>query len=120
MNLQPTTQKYFGQVEFLRNSVGLEFKTAGGTIDATKFGDVAENGYIKSGTAVGMNAEGYYEPFSADASAGAGLVAHDIKLVEGSNAIIGVLLSGHPLEDKCTGVTEEFKTATAGYLRFDA
>lgn len=123
MNLQPGTQKIVGQKEFLRNSVGLEFKTSGGTIDSTKFDDVVKNGYIKAGTAVFKNKEGLYEAWEDVAGAegnAAGLVTHDVKLVSGSNAIIGVLLSGHPIEEKCTAVTEAFKEATKGYLRFDA
>ncbi|HLR58910.1 MAG TPA: hypothetical protein VK094_00330 [Pseudogracilibacillus sp.] len=124
MNLQPRFQKIVGQKEFLRNSVGLEFKTAGATIDVSKFGDVAEDGYIKAGTAVYLGEEGFYLPWTDaledEARDGAGLVAHDVKLISGSNAIVGILLSGHPLEDKCIGVTEGFKKATKGYLRFDA
>lgn len=121
MNLQPRTQKIAGQKEFLRNSEGIEYKTAGGTIDASTFTEVAVDGYVKAGTAVAMNEEGLYVPYGVDSTGGgAGLVSHDIKLIADSNAIIGVLLNGHPLEDKCIGVTEDFKTETKGYLRFDA
>lgn len=117
MNLQPTTRKLVGQKEFLRNSVGLEFKTAGASIDSDKF--TGEDGYIKAGTAVSIGADGFYVPFDEANPSGAGLTAHDVQKVAGGNAIIGVLVSGHPIEDKCTGVTEAFKEATAGYLRFD-
>lgn len=125
MNLQPRTETIFGQKEFLRNSVGMEFKTGGATLDASKFGDVAENGYVKAGTAVYLGEDGLYVPWTdageeGGAREGAGLTAHDVKLVSGSNAIVGVLVAGHPLERKCTGVTDEFKQEVKGYLRFDA
>lgn len=125
MNLQPRTEKIFGQKEFLRNSVGMEFKTGGATLDASKFSNVAENGYVKAGTAVYLGEEGLYVPWTdagedGGAREGAGLTSHDVKLVTGSNPIVGVLVAGHPLENKCTGVTEEFKQEVKGYLRFDA
>lgn len=131
MNLQPTIQKIAGQKEFLRNSVGMEFKTGGATLDASKFGDVAEDGYVKAGTAVYLGEEGLYVPWKDPSDGGeegeadtvregAGLTAHDVKLVTGSNPIVGVLVAGHPLENKCIGVTDGFKQEVKGYLRFDA
>lgn len=123
MNLQPKRVKIYGQKEFLRNSVGLEFKTAGGVIETDNFASVAENGFIKAGTAVYKDEEGIYQPWEDEAGAAgtaAGLTAEDVRAEAGAKAIVGILLSGHPLEERCTGVTEGFKEATAGYLRFDA
>lgn len=129
MNLQPTKQKIVGQKEFLRNAVGTEYKTGGATLDADKFKSVADDGYIKAGTAVYEGEDGFYVPWedpstdeegNAEARNGAGLTSHDVKLVEGSKPIVGVLVAGHPLEHKCTEVTEAFKQEVKGYLRFDA
>ncbi|MEK4303614.1 hypothetical protein [Oceanobacillus sp. FSL K6-0251] len=129
MNLQPTYQKIFGQKEFLRNNVGTEYKTGGATLDADAFEEIAENGYIKAGTATYIGEEGFYVPWkdpstdedgNAEAREGAGLISHDIKFVKGTKPISGILVAGHPLEGKCTGVTEGFKAEVKGYLRFDA
>lgn len=125
MNLQPTTQKIAGQKEFLRNSVGMEFKTGGATLDASEFSDVTEDGYVKAGTAVYLGEDGLYIPWKdageeGGARDGAGLTAHDVRVASGSNPIVGVLIAGHPLESKCTGVTDGFKEEVKGYLRFDA
>lgn len=122
MNLQPTKIQIAGQKEFLRNSVGMEFKTGGATLDASKF---STGEYVKAGTAVYLGDEGLYVPWEdageeGGAREGAGLTAHDVRVVSGSNPIVGILLSGHPLENKCTGVTDEFKEEVKGYLRFDA
>lgn len=124
MNLQPTKLKIVGQKEFMRNSVGMEFKTGGATLDHTKFSSVTENGYVKAGTAVYKGEDGFYVPWTdaeeGETREGAGLTSHDVKVVSGSNPIVGVLVAGHPLESKCTGITDGFKEEVKGYLRFDA
>lgn len=124
MNLQPTTQKIVGQREFLRNSVGIQYKTGGATLDASAF---PTGEYVKAGTAVYLGEDGLYLPWSDPATEegvtevreGAGLTSHDVKVVANSNPIVGVLAAGHPLESRCTGVTEAFKEATKGRLVFD-
>jgi len=128
MNLQPTIQKVAGKKEFLRNTVGLEHKTAGATLDGSKFTD---GEYVKAGTAVYKDADtGLYVPWKDPSDGGeneepdtnregAGLTAHDVKIVNGGNAIVGLVIAGHPLENKCTGVTKGFKEEVKGYLRFD-
>src|SRR5699024_12539933 len=89
---------------------------------------VTENGYVKAGTAVYLGEEGLYIPWKDPSDGGeeeesdavregAGLTSHDVKLVSGSNPAVGVLISGHPLESKCTGVTDGFKEEVKGYLR---
>lgn len=128
MNLQPTHFDIVGQKEFMRNNVGMEFKTAGATLDADEFSDVTKNGFIVAGTAVYMNGDGYYVPWEDvsdeededDKRLGAGLTTHDVQARDGAFPIVGIVVSGHPLEKKCTGVTEGFKKEVKGYLRFDA
>lgn len=129
MNLQPTLVDIIGQKEFLRNNVGLEFKTGGATLEADAFKDVTKNGYVKAGTAVYKNEDGLYVPWSdpsededgnKDSREGAGLTSHDVMAREGTKPIVGIVIAGHPLESKCTGVTDAFKEEVKGYLRFDA
>lgn len=122
MNLKPRTEQYIGQANFLRNSVGIEHKTAGATLDGTAFNAVAVNGYIKAGTAVTKAVSGLFVPAGATLEAdfvAASLTAHDIKVVAGSNPIVGTIVAGHPLEARCTGVTAAFKAAVKGRLVFD-
>lgn len=123
MNLKPSTQKYFGQEEFFRNSVGIEHKTSGLTLDGSTLEGVTTNGYVKAGTAVSKGANGLFAPIAeaatADSLVAACLTSHDIKVVTGSNPIVGGVVAGHPLENKCTGVTAAFKEATKGRLVFD-
>lgn len=120
MNLKPRTEQIAGQQEFLRNSVGMEFKTAGATLDASAF---TAGEYVKAGTAVYKAANGLFAPVAAGTLeadlVAASLTAHDVKVVAGSNAIVGTLVAGHPREDRCTGVTAAFKAATKGRLVFD-
>lgn len=120
MNLQPRKETIIGQKEFLRNSVGMQFKTAGATLDAASF---PAGEYVKAGTAIYKDdVSGLFKPVAAETAAtmtAACLTAHDVKVYAGQNPIVGTLVAGHPLESKCTGVTANFKTATAGRLVFD-
>jgi len=118
MNLQPRTEKIFGQKEFLRNSVGTQYKTGGATLDGSAFGE----GYVNAGTAVYLGDNGLYQPWGEETEAtakGAGLTSHDVKVIKGQNPIVGVLSAGHPIESKCTGVNDAFKEATKGRIIFD-
>lgn len=123
MNLQPYTVKVVGQAEFLRNAVGTEYKTGGATLDASAFTDALAAGFVKAGTAVYRDgASGLYNPWGELTEAtelGAGLTSHDVTIATGQNPIVGVLAAGHPLENKCTGVTDAFKEATKGRIVFD-
>jgi hypothetical protein len=124
MNLQPRKETIVGQREFMRNTQGMEVKTAGITLLATDF---PAGEYVKAGTAIfvdstiGMGRR--WVPDGATPTAGtqtgAGLTMHDVKVVEGSNPIVGVLVAGHPREDRCTGVNAAFKEATKGRIVFD-
>jgi hypothetical protein len=80
MNLKPTTQQIAGQKEFLRNTVGMEFKTAGATLDGAAF---TPGTYVTAGTAVYKDAtSGLYKPWAVGTAAtklGAGLTSHDVK-----------------------------------------
>lgn len=124
MNLQPKMVDIVSQKEFMRNAVGMEFKTGGATLDADEFKDVKEDGFVKAGTAVYKNEDGLYVPWEDpgedDKREGAGLIANDVEASEGTKPIVGIVVAGHPLEDKCTGVTDDFKDEVKGYLRFDA
>ncbi|KIL79585.1 hypothetical protein [Bacillus badius] len=120
MNLQPQRDTIISQKEFLRNTVGMEFKTAGLTLDASKF---TAGQYVKAGTAVFKNeTSGLFEPVQADTPEtmlAACLTSHDVKVTAGVNPVVGGVMGGHPIESKCTGVTANFKAATKGRLTFD-
>lgn len=127
MNLQPRRDKIVGgNVEFLRNAVGREYKTGGLTLDSSKF---KAGSTVKAGTAVFIGDNGLGQPWvAADAEGnggtpatakGAGLTTHDVKVISGQKPTVGVLVAGHPLESRCTGVTDTFKEATKGRLVFD-
>lgn len=121
MNLQPKLVDIVVGKEFMRTTTGIEFKTAGATVDVSEFADVTEDGVIKAGTAVGRNEDGLYVPFKADSDLkGAGLTASDIVTDGEDNQIVGIVLAGYANEDKCTNITDEFKDEVKGYLRFDA
>jgi hypothetical protein len=119
VNLQPRKETIVGQKEFLRNTQGMEFKTAGVTLLASDF---VAGEYVKAGTAIYVDGTGMGRKWVAETlgtQTGACLTTHDVKIITGSNPVVGALVAGHPLESKCTGVTANFKTATAGRLVFD-
>lgn len=119
MNLQPRKDSIISQKEFLRNTQGMEVKTAGVTLLATDWnpGDI-----VKAGTAIFIDGLGFGRKWLAGTLAtelGASLTMHDVKIIVGSNPIVGALTAGHPIEAKCTGVTANFKEATKGRIVFD-
>ncbi|MCP3026610.1 hypothetical protein [Halobacillus sp. A5] len=124
MNLQPRTEQIVGQKEFLRNTQGMEVKTAGATLDAAEFPD---GEFVKAGTAVFLDEDsGLFKPWDTDADTGtsadaksAGLTMHDVKVRSGQNPIVGLLAAGHPVESRCTNVNSKFKEATKGRIVFD-
>ncbi|UAK17562.1 hypothetical protein [Sporolactobacillus terrae] len=123
MNLQPRFDTIYGQKEFMRNTQGMEVKTGGGTLLAADF---TAGDYVKAGTAVFLGDDGLYHRWvpdgatpTPDTAKGAGLTMHDVKIYAGQNPIVGILAAGHPLESKCTGVNDAFKTATKGRIVFD-
>jgi hypothetical protein len=124
MNLQPRREQIVGQREFLRNTQGMEVKTGGVTLLASDF---TEGEYVKAGTAIYIDSTtGMGRKWVTDGATptpatqtGAGLTMHDVKIVAGSNPIVGVLVAGHPLESRCTGVNQAFKDATKGRIVFD-
>ena len=120
MNLQPRRETIVSQREFLRNTQGMQVKTGGVTLLASDF-TVGE--YVKAGTAIYVDSTTRmgrkWVAGTPAAQTGAGLVMHDVKIIAGSNPIVGVLVAGHPREERCTGVTAAFKEATKGRLVFD-
>lgn len=119
MNLKPRKETIYGQKEFMRNTVGMEYKTGGVTLDGAAFPE----GYVKAGTAVFRSGNGLYHPVAADTTAAAivagVLTTDDVRVYGDDNVIVGGIMAGHPDPDKVTGVTAAFRTATAGRLHFD-
>jgi len=119
MNLQPRKQDIVGGKEFLRNTQGLEYKTAGLTLLASDF-TVGE--YVKAGTAVYIGEDGLGHKWKEETEAAqtaAGLRTHDVRIAEKGNPVVGVLVAGHPLESRCTGVNAAFKEAVKGRITFE-
>lgn len=120
MNLQPRKDTIIVQSEFMRNTQGMQVKTAGVTLNAA---DWADKDIVKAGTAIYVDSttrQGRkWLAATAGTQTGAGLTMHDVRIVAGQNPIVGVLVAGHPLEAKCTGVTANFKAATQGRIVFD-
>lgn len=123
MNLQPRKEDIIVQREFLRNTQGMEVKTAGATLLNT---DWTDGEIVKAGTAIYIDGAGMGRKWVTDGATPtpatttkAGLTMHDVKIRAGSNPIVGVLVAGHPREDRCTGVNQAFKDATRGRLVFE-
>src|SRR4051812_17488733 len=120
MNLQPRKETIIVQAEFMRNTQGMQVKTSGVTLNAADFtaGEV-----VKAGTAIFVDGASKlgrkWLAGTLGTQTGAGLTMHDVRIVAGQNPIVGVLVAGHPVEAKCTGVTANFKTATTGRIVFD-
>jgi len=122
MNLQPRKEKVqMDGREFLKTTTGLEYKTAGITLDADKFtGD-----YINGGTAVMRGPQGLFVPAGDggaegnDAIEGACLTAHSVKRVPGSKPIVGAITKCYARKDRCTGVTDAFVAEVKNRIIFD-
>lgn len=112
--------------EFLKTTVGLEYKTAGITLDSAAFtGDT-----VVGGTAVYRQDNGLFGPATTPPVDGAGvalpltgrgacLTAHAVKRKEGANPIVGAIAKCYADRTRCTGVTDAFVTAAAGRINFD-
>jgi hypothetical protein len=119
VNLQPRKETIISQAEFLRTTQGQQVKTGGVVLLST---DWADGEIIKAGTAVYVDGTGMgrkWEAATAATVTKAGLTMHDVKNVAGANSLTGMLIAGHPLEAKCTGVTANFKTAVTGRINFE-
>lgn len=119
MNLQPRTEpSIVDGREFLRNAVGVEYKTAGITLDRAAFtGD-----RVKGGTAVYRAANGLFAPVTEATTApidGACLTAHGVPLQTGVNPVVGAITKAYARRDRCTGVTAAFEEATRNRIVFD-
>lgn len=123
MNLEQRTEQVGGDGrEFLRSTVGLQYKTAGITLDNAAFLAAFPTGTVPGGTAVRRGANDIFVPVAeADATFdGACLTAHAVKVrAAGSNPIVGAIIAGSVDRTRATGVTDAFVTAVAGRLLFD-
>lgn len=119
-NLTPRREGTKSQPEFLRNAVGINYKTGNVVLDVTTL-TVGEE--IKAGTAVFYNpTTNLYETVKADTPEtmeAACLTRTSVKVLAGQNPMTGALSACHPLENRCTGVTAAFKAATKGRIIFD-
>lgn len=104
--------------EFLKTTVGLEYKTAGVTLKGASFtGDI-----VPGGTAVYRDADGLFIPVAPGAVApfdGACLTAHAVKRPATGNPIVGAIVKCYADRTRCTGVTDAFAAHVRGRINFD-
>lgn len=119
-NLQPRRDGTVARPEFLRNAVGLQYKTGNVVLDVTK---LTPGEPVYGGTAVFYNPTSQmYEPVTAetpDTMAGAVLTRDATKVYAGQNPMVGALTACNAIEARCTGVTANFKAAVKGRIVFD-
>lgn len=119
MDLTQRTEKVAGDGrEFLKTTVGLEYKAAGITLKGAAFtGEV-----VKGGTAVYRDADGLFIPVAVGATApfdGACLTAHAVKRPTSGNPIVGAIVKCSADRSRCTGVTDTFAAHVRGRINFD-
>lgn len=119
MNIPPELYKLTRPKQFMRNAIGIEYKTGGATLDGSAF----PNGFVKAGTAVYRDSSsGLYKPWNAlteSTELGAGLTSHDVEIMPKGNPIVGIVSRGYLEEFRCVGVTDTFKEAVKGRISFD-
>lgn len=118
-NLQPRRDGTVSRPEFLRNAVGLQYKTGNVVLDVTK---LTPGETVHGGTAVHYNATSQmYEPVTAESVnlVGAVLTRDATKVYAGQNPMVGALTACNAIESRCTGVTAAFKEAVQGRIVFD-
>lgn len=109
--------------EFLKTTVGLEYKTAGVTLDRAATLAAFPDGTVPGGTAIRRGAGDLFVPVAAADVApfdGPCLTAHAVAVsADGANPIVGAITAGYVDRTRATGVTDAFVTAVAGRLIFD-
>lgn len=111
MNLQPRTEQITAQKEILKTTQGLIWKVGGLTLDATKF---TAGEYVPAGTAVVLPADNTLAvPFTVGATGTPYVTTHDVKIVAGSNPIVGAFEEAYFDKKKVT-LPAEFITAAGG------
>lgn len=119
-NLKPRRDGTVARPEFLRNAVGLQYKTGNVVLDVSK---LTPGTPVYGGTAVFYNPETQmHEPVTAETPAemvGAVLTRDSTKVYAGQNPMVGALTACNAIEERCTGVTANFKAAVKGRIVFD-
>ncbi|AYP68824.1 hypothetical protein BpsM61_00050 [Bacillus phage vB_BpsM-61] len=91
MNLQPRKQEITVQREFLKSTEGLIHKVGGVTLDAAEF-TAGADGFVRSGSAVSFDEDsGLAVPFTAESDGIPYVLAHDVRIIEGQNPIVGAV-----------------------------
>jgi hypothetical protein len=110
MRLQPKTDSFIAQKEFLHTTQGLINKVGGGTLKASAFTPDA-TGHLKAGSGVRLNAgDGLLYPHDNGTTAGRLYVtAHDVKISDG-DAVVGLIESAY-LKSSVVGTVETGRVA---------
>lgn len=119
MDLTQRIEKVAGDGrEFLKTTVGLEYKAAGITLKGSAFtGDI-----VKGGTAVYRDTDGLYIPVATLGTApfaGACLTAQSVKRTATTNPIVGAIVAASADRARCTGVNDAFAEYVRNRINFD-
>lgn len=115
MDLTQRTEQVAGDGrEFLKTTVGLEYKAAGITLKGSAF----TGAVVPGGTAVARDADGLFIPAGeAGPFDGACLTAHAVK--RSGNPIVGAIVAASADRSRCTGVTDAFAEHVRNRINFD-
>lgn len=102
--------------EFLKTTVGLEYKAAGITLKGSAF----TGAFVPGGTAVQRDTDGLFIPAAAAGPYdGACLTAHSVNRSATTNPIVGAVVAASVDRSRCTGVTDAFAEHVRNRINFD-
>jgi hypothetical protein len=94
MRLQPKSESFVVQKEFLHTTQGVITKVGGGTLKASLFTADA-TGHLKAGSCVILHADGFLRPHDNGTTAGRVYITqHDVKISDG-DAVVGLIESAY-------------------------
>lgn len=106
--------------QFLRDGKYPEYTVGNALLDGSKF---ASDTVVKAGTAIFRNTtSNKFELVASDTPAtmaAACLVTNDIKVIANTDTLAPAIRKASVIEERCTGVTDNFKAATKGRILFD-
>lgn len=106
--------------QFLRDGKYPQYTIGNAVLDGTKF---TQDTVVKAGTAIFKNSESHkFELVQADTPAtmeAACLVTTDTKVYANTDTFAPAIRNASVIEERCTGVTANFKEATKGRILFD-
>lgn len=106
--------------QFLRDGKYPEYTVGNAVLDGTKF---SEDTVVKAGTAIFRNeSTGKFELVAEGTPAtmkAACLVTTDTQVLKGVDTFAPAIRECSVIEERCTGITDNFKEAAKGRIHFD-